>query len=101
MFSDATEGYHREKSDWWGCGQNLGLLLLSEQDAGRALLQQCIAWAKGKTVRHVHLSVTKGESPAIQLYKSQGFYPVEEPEFLRPGSDLQAQKMQLDLALDA
>lgn len=31
MLSDATERYYREKSDWWGCGQNLGLLLLSEQ----------------------------------------------------------------------
>lgn len=71
------------------------------QGAGRALLEQCIAWAKSKRVHHVRLSVTKGESPAVQLYKSLGFYPVGEPEFLRPHSDLKAQGMQLDLAADA
>ena len=71
------------------------------QGAGRALLEQCISWAKSKGAHHVHLSVVKDESPAMQLYKSQGFYPVGEPDFLRLGSDLKAQNMQLDLAVEA
>lgn len=71
------------------------------QGAGRALLEQCIAWAKSKRVHHVHLSVTKGQFVAQHLYESQGFYPVGETDFLRPGSDFRTQKMQLDLAVDA
>ena len=71
------------------------------QGAGRALLEQCIAWAKGKGVRNIRLSATKNESPAMLLYKSRGFYPVGEPEFLRPGSDLKTQKMELNLTVDA
>lgn len=71
------------------------------QGAGRALLEQCIDWARSNGAHHISLSVTKGESPAMQLYKSQGFYPVGETEFLRPGSDLTTQEMQLDLAVDA
>lgn len=71
------------------------------QGAGRALLEQCIAWARSRGAHTISLSVTEGESPAMQLYTSQGFYPVGETEFLRPGSDLKAQKMQLDLAVDS
>lgn len=70
------------------------------QGAGRALLEKCIAWANCKGVRHIRLSVTQDESPAMQLYKSQGFFPVGEPEFLRPGSDLRTQNMELRLAVD-
>ena len=32
--------------------------------------------------------------------ESQGFFPVGEPEFLRPGSDLRTQNMELRLAVD-
>lgn len=70
------------------------------QGAGRALMEQCIAWANSKGVRHIGLSVTQDESPAMQLYKSQGFCTVGEPEFLRPGSNLKTQKMELRLAVD-
>ena len=70
------------------------------QGAGRALLEKCIAWANNKGVRHIRLSVTQDESPAMQLYKSKGFCTVGEPEFLRPGSDVMTQKMELRLAVD-
>lgn len=70
------------------------------QGAGRALVEQCIAWAKGKGALYIHLSVTNAESPAMQLYKSQGFYPIGESDVLRPGSDLKTQKMELNLAAD-
>ncbi len=36
----------------------------------------------------------------MQLYKSKGFCTVGEPEFLRPGSDVMTQKMELRLAVD-
>lgn len=70
------------------------------QGAGRALLEQCIIWAKSKGIHRVRLSVTEGESPATQLYISQGFYPVGEPKYLRADSALKIQEMQLDLAVD-
>lgn len=70
------------------------------QGAGRALLQQCIAWARSRGAHKVCLSVTTGESPALQLYGSQGFYPVGEPVLLRQDAALTAQKMQLDLVLE-
>ncbi len=65
--------------------------------AGRALLERCIAWAKDKRALHIHLSVTVDESPAMMLYRSRGFYPVGEPERLRPNSELEAQKMELSI----
>lgn len=70
------------------------------QGAGRRLLEKCIAWTNGKGVRHIRLSVTQDESPAMQLYKSQGFCTVGEPEFLHPGLDIKTQKMELRLPVD-
>lgn len=70
------------------------------QGAGRALVEQCIAWAKGKGALYIHLSVTNGESPAMQLYKSQGFYPIGEFDVWLPGSLLKTRKMELNLAAD-
>lgn len=37
----------------------------------------------------------------MKLSTSQGFYPVEDDEFLRQGSDLTAQRIQLDLDVNA
>lgn len=70
------------------------------QGAGRILLQQCIAWAKIEGAHHARLSVTAGASPAMQLYKSLGFYPVGKAEPLRQGSGATVQRMQLDLDAD-
>lgn len=67
------------------------------QGVGRALLTESIAWAKSKGTKHIRLGVTVAESPAMQMYRSQGFYPVGNPELLREGSDLMAQEMELNL----
>lgn len=71
------------------------------QGAGRALLTQSIAWAKSKGAHHIRLSVAADESPAMQLYKSQGFYPIGNAELLRQGSDLRVQGMELNLDVGA
>lgn len=69
--------------------------------AGRALLEECMVWARSKGAHHIRLSVTEGESPAMRLYLSQGFYPIGAPDFLRPSASLKTQAMQLDLAVAA
>lgn len=67
------------------------------QGAGRALLAQCLGWAASQGVEQVLLAVTQGQAAAEHLYRTQGFYPLGEPELLRPGSALSAQSMCLDL----
>jgi ribosomal protein S18 acetylase RimI-like enzyme len=68
---------------------------------GRALLEETIAWARARNVRHLLLSVTCGDTPALRLYQRLGFRPVGDPQPLRPGSDLLAQPMDLALGEDA
>lgn len=60
---------------------------------GRALLAEALDWAAAAGVRHVHLGVTVGDSPARRLYVSMGFRPVGEPTPLREGSAQLAQDM--------
>ena len=67
------------------------------QGAGRALLQQCMAWAREKGACSLVLSVAKVQAPAIHLYRSHGFYTAGESGFLRPDSDIETQKMRLDI----
>lgn len=65
--------------------------------AGRALLNEALAWAKSVDVRCVRLGVTAADSPAMRLYRAHGFSPVGGLEPLREGSRLMAQVMELDL----
>ena len=64
--------------------------------AGRMLLKHCLTWAQNKGLRHLQLSVTKGQTTAEQMYLSQGFYPVGQAVALHPNSPLKVQTMQLD-----
>lgn len=70
---------------------------LRGQGVGRALLAECIAWAKRKEAHCIRLGVTVADSPAMHMYQSQGFGPVGDPELLRPGSTLMAQAMALKI----
>jgi ribosomal protein S18 acetylase RimI-like enzyme len=65
--------------------------------AGRELLGAAIRWAVSVHARVIVLSVTRGNSAAMHLYKSAGFETIGDPEPLRPGSNLLVQPMQLDL----
>ena len=69
--------------------------------AGQMLLQAVIGWARDANARYLALGVTCGDSPAIRLYSGAGFKPIGEPEPLRPGCELLAQSMQLELRGDA
>ena len=66
--------------------------------AGKALLTQCIDWARQAGARQVRLSVTAGNSPALRLYQALGFAPLGQAEPLRAGTDFPPQDMVLDLA---
>jgi len=65
--------------------------------AGRALLDEAIAWATGLGAQCVCLGVTLAGSPAMHLYQSRGFCSVGVPEPLREGSTLTSQSMELQL----
>ncbi|MNJ78270.1 Mycothiol acetyltransferase [compost metagenome] len=65
--------------------------------AGRALLQSALDWARRAGMRHVRLGVTAADSPAMRLYRAQGFLPAGPLEPLREGSPLMAQAMALEL----
>ncbi len=65
--------------------------------AGRELLASAIRWVASVNARVIVLSVTCGDTPATRLYGNAGFEPVGHPEPLRPGSDILAQPMQLEL----
>jgi GNAT superfamily N-acetyltransferase len=62
---------------------------------GRMLLRAALEWARGRKANRVHLSVACGNSPAMQLYVSEGFKPSGQSEPLRPGSTLLVQPMRL------
>ncbi|MCT9811914.1 GNAT family N-acetyltransferase [Acidovorax sp. Be4] len=65
--------------------------------AGQALLQAALAWARQTGMRHVRLGVTAADSPAMRLYRSQGFVPAGPLAPLREDSPLMAQAMALKL----
>ncbi|THJ35726.1 GNAT family N-acetyltransferase [Lampropedia aestuarii] len=64
---------------------------------GRTLLNEATAWAQNKGATHIRLTVTVAQSPAMQLYRSYGFYPVGEPTAMRDGSELMVQTMEVAL----
>lgn len=61
------------------------------------LLRAAIAWAKSKKASAVHLGVTCGNSPAVQLYLREGFVNDGAPQPRRQGSPLREQAMRLAL----
>jgi len=63
---------------------------------GRSLLSTAVQWARDRGAKTMLLSVTCGDTSAVQLYASAGFQPVGIPRPLRPGSLLQAQNMKLE-----
>ncbi|MBX3707193.1 MAG: GNAT family N-acetyltransferase [Pseudomonadales bacterium] len=65
--------------------------------AGRVLVATVIDWARSIGAERILLSVTCGDTPARRLYESAGFRPDGEPEPIRPGADLLAQPLRLDL----
>lgn len=60
-------------------------------------LEAVIAWARARNASSLDLGVTCGDSPARRLYERAGFKPMGEPQPLRPGSKLLAQRMRLAL----
>ena len=62
-----------------------------------ALMRQAAAWARGRGARAVTLGVTSGDTPAVRLYRREGFREVGEAVPLRPGSPLLSQAMRLEL----
>lgn len=65
--------------------------------AGRALLNEAIAWGASVNAHRVRLGVTATDSPAMRLYRDQGFRPVGALEPLREDSNLMVQTMELEL----
>ena len=63
----------------------------------RELLNAAIRWAATLEAREIVLSVPSLQSAAVRLYTSTGFLPVGDPQPIKPGSELLAQTMQLDL----
>ncbi|WP_374122304.1 GNAT family N-acetyltransferase [Variovorax boronicumulans] len=68
--------------------------------AGRALLEEAIAWAEGLGARRVCLGVTVAETPAMHLYLACGFRPSGRTEPLREDSRLAVQPMSLAVGSD-
>jgi ribosomal protein S18 acetylase RimI-like enzyme len=64
---------------------------------GRALLKEAIAWVASVNAHRVRLGVTAADSPAMRLYRGQGFRPVGALEPLRENSNLMVQTMELEL----
>ncbi|MDF9620238.1 GNAT family N-acetyltransferase [Pseudomonas entomophila] len=71
------------------------------QGAGRALLRVALDWSRDHQVHEVRLGVTVADSPAMGLYRANGFYPSGAPEPLREDSELQVQGMCLTLCPSA
>lgn len=65
--------------------------------AGRALLEEAIAWAQSVGARRVCLGVTAAETPAMRLYLACGFRPAGSTEPLRESSSLMVQPMSLTI----
>jgi ribosomal protein S18 acetylase RimI-like enzyme len=65
--------------------------------AGRALLDELLAWAKICGALRIRLGVTAADTPAMHLYKAFGFLPNGDLEPLRKGSLLMSQPMVLEL----
>lgn len=67
--------------------------------AGRALLREAIAWARGQGAQEINLGVTLASqaTPAMRLYAAFGFQPVGMATPLRAGSPLMMQAMHLQL----
>lgn len=63
----------------------------------RELLNTAIRWAAILEAREIVLSVPSRQSAAVSLYASAGFVPFGDPQPLRPGAELVAQTMKLDL----
>ncbi|MBH1964266.1 MAG: GNAT family N-acetyltransferase [Comamonadaceae bacterium] len=63
--------------------------------AGRALLEEAIAWAKRVGAHRVNLGVTAAETPAMRLYLACGFRPEGAAQALRESSGLMVQPMSL------
>jgi len=63
----------------------------------RELLNVAIRWAATQEAQEIVLSVPSRQSAAVRLYSSAGFLPVGDLQPLRPGSELLAQTMKLDL----
>lgn len=68
--------------------------------AGRALLEEAIAWAERRGACRVFLGVTAAETPAMRLYLACGFRPTGELEPLREHSNLMVQPMRLNVGFD-
>lgn len=68
--------------------------------AGRALLEEAIAWAESLGAHRVGLGVTAAETPAMRLYVACGFRPTGRVEPLREGSHLRVQWMSLAVGAD-
>lgn len=64
---------------------------------GRALLEESLAWANSVGAHRVRLDVTATNTPAMRLYTSQGFYPIDSSEPLRDGPGLLVQEMVIEL----
>ena len=64
---------------------------------GGLLLETVIYWTESKNINYLELGVTFRDSPALRLYKRYGFLPAGKPEKLRPGSNLQYQRMRLEI----
>jgi ribosomal protein S18 acetylase RimI-like enzyme len=65
--------------------------------AGRALLDELLAWARTCGALRVRLGVTAADTPAMHLYKAFGFLSDGELEPLRKDSALMSQPMILEL----
>ncbi|WP_434140136.1 GNAT family N-acetyltransferase [Pseudomonas luteola] len=65
--------------------------------AGRALLDELLAWAKRCRALRVRLGVTAADTPAMHLYKAFGFLLDGDLEPLRKDSVLISQPMVLEL----
>jgi ribosomal protein S18 acetylase RimI-like enzyme len=68
-----------------------------ELGLGAMLLDALLNWAREAGAQIVKLGVTCGDSPARRLYAQAGFVPAGDPEPLRPGADVLAQPMRLEL----
>ncbi|MCS0657050.1 GNAT family N-acetyltransferase [Massilia terrae] len=62
-----------------------------------ALLRAAIGWARERRFRAMTLGVTQGDTPAVRLYRREGFRDIGAPVPLRPGSRLLSQAMRLEL----
>ena len=64
------------------------------QGIGRQLLKEILKWANSQNAKKVALAVSCVNSPAKNLYESEGFVDIGETEPLKAGSEIRAQLMQ-------